>query len=93
MTAFGPGGLNCTGLLNAPLMINPTFDHDAILVAAMVDTADILPFDNTPDADSQPDPTPGFTFTPTDQAVTGSDASSIHILSSILLGVIVLLVW
>jgi hypothetical protein len=60
MTAFGPGGLNCTGLLNAPIMINAILDHDAIMTNATVDTGDILPYPDVNDTDSQPDPTPPF---------------------------------
>jgi hypothetical protein len=85
MTAFGPGGLNCTGLLNVPSMINPTIDHDNVMVNATIDVGDILPPDTTNDPDSQPDqiPIPNLD--------TGSDtvmvSGSSIILFSILLGI------
>jgi len=92
MTAFGAGGLNCLGLLKVPIMIDATFDHDAIMTNAMVDVVDILPFDNTNDPDSQPDPTPTFTnpSSATDAVIPVSGSSPIQMISSILLCIVVL---
>jgi hypothetical protein len=54
MTAFGPGGLNCTGLLGVEVMIEPTYDNDGVLINAEVDTGGILPVPPNDDPDSQP---------------------------------------
>jgi hypothetical protein len=96
MTAFGPNGLNCTGLLNVGIMIDSTFDHDNILTNATVDVPDILPVPDVNDADSQPDYTPPFdtnTYQPLPPvgvptyAPVGSGSSSLRALWSVLLSV------